>query len=304
MANSPNSACRSGACVAWYSHVAMSATRLTLLCAFAGGCLSNALLFGLWRVAEGAGESAAKKQQRPADVVQLVTAAIVPPNVAQPSELVAASAADHGADAAIAAAPAPAASDPANGGPALAGSAVSEVLTRLEAAYRERVVARAPASAPAPPAQERGTAAVPADSAVAATEAAPSAPTQPAVEVIRPAISTAYAGAATAAAAIAPQVAAVPAVAFQDAPPPAEIHYGDVNQNTYITNIREGDVYQIQMQQVAILQYMQLLGLSGGLAAPARQLGGAGHQRGALSSGITNPDNPWGFHFARPNLVH
>jgi hypothetical protein len=102
----------------------------------------------------------------------------------------------------------------------------------------------------------------------------------------------------------------MPALAAQDAPPPppSEIHYGDVNygdQNTYITNVRQGDVYLIQMQQVAMLQYMQLLGMSSGLAAPAGHVGGAGHQqqRGALSSGITNPDNPWGFHFARPHLV-
>jgi hypothetical protein len=291
-----------------------SAIRLPLLCAFAGGCLSNAVLFGLWRVAEGAGESALK-QHRTQNVVELVTAASAAPSVAQPSKLVAASAADPGHRAATEAAPTPAASDLDNDGPTPAGSAVSDVLTRLEAAYRERVGAQAPAQTSS--AQDRATAAASADGVVTAAQAAPSVPTQPVAEVIpaMPAASVAAAiapaaitPAAVAPAAIAPatlaqQVAAAPALGAQDTPPPTEIHYGDVNQNTYVTNIREGDVYLIQMQQVAMLQYMQLLGMSSGLAAPARHVGGAVHQRGALSSGITNPDNPWGFHFAPPNLV-
>ena len=298
-----------------------SAIRLPLLCAFAGGCLSNAVLFGLWRVAEGAGESALK-QHRTQNVVELVTAASAAPSIAQPSELVAASAADPAASAAdpehrvaTEAAPTPAASDLDKDGPTPAGSAVSDVLTRLEAAYRERVGARAPAQTSS--AQDRATAAASADGEVTAAQAAPSVPPQPVAEVI-PAMPVASVAAATAPAAPAPaepapaapapatlaqQIAAAPAFGGQDAPPPSEVHYGDVNQNTYITNIRQGDVYLIQMQQVAMLQYMQLLGMSSGLAAPARHVGGAVHQRGALSSGITNPDNPWGFHFAPPNLV-
>ena len=293
----------------------MSAIRLPLLCAFAGGCLSNALLFGLWRVGEGASDSAARQQHRSDNVVELVTAASATPSVAQPSEPVAASAADRGHDPASEAAVAvtPVASDLDSAGPTPAGSAVSDVLTRLETAYRERVAARAPA--PASAIQERAPAAAPPDTALAPTEAPPSVPPQPVAEVV-PAVSPV---AATAPAAFAPQVApaalapqqpaAMPALAAQDAPPPpppSEIHYGDVNygdQNTYITNVRQGDVYLIQMQQVAMLQYLQLLGMSSGLAAPGRHVGGAGRQRGTLSSGITNPDNPWGFHFAPPNLV-
>jgi hypothetical protein len=304
----------------------MSAIRLPLLFAFAGGCLCNAAVFGLWRAAEGAGDS--EQQQRSHNVVELVTAATAAPSVAQPSELVAATAADHGHEAATEAAPTPVASDLDSSGPTPAGSAVSDVLTRLEAAYRERVAARAPAQVSSTQERATATAAAPADGAVAAAETAPAVATQPVAEVI-PVIPPAPAATATdpratAPAALAPQVAAVPAFAPQVAPaalapqvaagpafaapdapppPPSEIHYGDVNQNTYITNIREGDVYLIQMQQVAMLQYMQLLGMSSGLAAPARRGGGAGHQRGALSSGITNPDNPWGFHFAPPNLV-
>lgn len=301
----------------------MNAIRLPLLYAFAGGCLSNAVVFGLWRVAERAGESALSQQHRSDNVVELVTAASAAPSVAQTSELVATTAADHGHDVATGAAPTPAASDLDSAGPTPAGSAVSDVLTQLETAYRERVAARAPAQASSTPERATAVAAAPADNAVAAAEAPPAVPTQPVAEVI-PAVSTVSAAAVTeppatapavlapqvVPAVLAPQVAAVPAVAAPDAPPPppSEIHYGDVNygdvnQNTYITNVRQGDVYLIQMQQVAMLQYMQLLGMSPGSAAPSRRAGGAGHQRGALSSGITNPDNPWGFHFAPPRLV-
>jgi hypothetical protein len=149
-------------------------------------------------------------------------------------------------------------------------------------------------------------------------EAPPSAPPQaiaevvPAIPAVSPVAATAPVALAPQAApvALAPQAAAMPAVAAQDIPPPpppeihyGDVNYGDVNQNTYITNVRQGDVYLIQMQQVAMLQYMQLLGMSSGVTAPARRAGGAGHQRGTLSSGITNPDNPWGFHFAPPKLV-
>ena len=301
----------------WYSHCAMSAIRLPLLCAFAGGCLSNAVLFGLWRVAEGAGDSALK-QHRTQNAVELVTAASAAPSVAQPSELVAASAADPEQRVATEAAPSPAASDLDNDRPPPAGSAVSDVLTRLEAAYRERVGARAPAQTSSAQDRATATAAASADGAVTAAQAAPSVPAQPVAEVIpampaaaiAPAAPAAPAPPAVAPPAVAPATlpqevaaAAAPALGAQDAPPPTEIHYGDVNQNTYITNIREGDVYLLQMQQVAMLQYLQLLGMSSGLAAPARHVGGAAHRRGALSSGITNPDNPWGFHFAPPNLV-
>jgi hypothetical protein len=288
----------------------MSAIRLPLLCAFAGGCLSNLVVFGLWRAAEGPRDSAATEQHRSHHVVELATAASATPSVAQPSELGAASAGDHRHDAAIEAAPTAAASDLDNAGPVPAGSAVSDVLTRLEAAYREGVAARGPAQASST--QERISAAAPTDTAVASAEAAPGVPPQPVAEIV-PAVPAATvseprapAPAALAPAALAPQVSAVPAVAAQDTPPPPrpDVYYGDINQNTYITNVREGDTYLIQMQQIAILQYMQLLGMSPGSAAPARHVGGAGHQRFALSSGIVNPDNPWGFHFAPPQLVH
>ncbi len=280
----------------------MSGIRLPLLCAFAGGCLSNAVLFGLWRPWEGAAASAAK-QQRADNRIELVAAASAAPSVPQATDVVA----DNAANAQPALAqPAPALDSTVATPPA--GSAVADVLTRLEAAYRERAV---PVAAPAPPsaAQEPALAAAPADNTVAVAAPPPSVPAQP-VAAVSPVLppptvtaSLTTEAPAVAPAAVAPQVAAAPAFAPQEDARPTEIHYGDVNQNTYITNVRQGDVYLFQMQQLAMLQYMQLLGASPGVAAPARRAGGAGTRRAAFPSGITNPDNPWGFRFSPPNLV-
>ena len=288
----------------------MSPIRLQLLCAFAGGCLSNAVLFGLWRTADGA--SSAQQAQPSQHVVEQVAAVTSPaPRVEQPSELDATHAAEHGQDAAPEPAPASVAQAVENGSSAPAGSAVSDVLMQLEAAYRERV-------APPAPAQARPAAA--ADDASAIAQAAPVVPAPPVAEPApvappvasvaalepRPVAPVAVAPAAIAPVAVAPAastppVAALPAFATQDAPPPSVVHYGDVNQNTYVTNVRQGDVYLIQLQQLAMLQYM--LGASSGVAAPARHVGGGGHQRTPFPSGITNPDNPWGFQFSPLNLV-
>ena len=283
----------------------MSAIRRPLLCAFVGGCLSNAVLFGLWRTTQGADTSSAQQRHPSHQVVELAMASTAAPSVEQSSEPVAANAAGQ-ARAATEPAPTEAARDLDSAGPTPAGSAVSDVLTQLEAAYRERV--SSPAQASSSP--ERATLAAPQELAMAALEPARGVSAQPIAQLIpatpaaTPAAVVEARAVAPAEPAVAPQAAALPALAAQDAPPPSQVHYGDVNQNTYnITNIRQGDVYLIQMQQLAMLQYMQLLGMSSGLAAPARPVGGGGHQRGTLSSGITNPDNPWGFHFAPPNLV-
>ncbi len=309
----------------------MSAIRLPLLCAFAGGCLSNAILFALWRTGDGAGAVASTQQRSSRQVGELVTAAAAASGAQPTSALVAAAHVAEPGRAAAEPAPIQAARDLDGAGPTPAGSSVSDVLMRLEAAYRERVSARAPAQASST--EERAT---PAGHAAAEVESARILSAQPIAEVtpaVPPPTATAAAiepravAAATPAAvtpaavalaapaavmpaavaiqapAVASQAAAAPAFAAQEVPPPSQIHYGDNNQNTYVTNVRQGDVYLVQMQQIAVLQYMQLLGLSSGLAAPARHVGGAGHQRGALSSGITNPDNPWGFRFAPPNLV-
>jgi hypothetical protein len=287
----------------------MSAIRLPLLCAFAGGCLSNAILFGLWHAADGAAASSAKEQQRYHHVAELAATAPAAPSVGQPSEL-AANAVQPAHELAREPAPAP---EVDSAGPAPAGSAVSDVLMGLEAAYRERVAARAPAQ----PAStlERADPPAPADNAAVAVEPVRAIPAPPVAEVIpvappvavaalseRRAVVPAAVAPVAVPAALAPEPAAPPAFTPQEAPPPSQVYYGDINQNTYITNVRQGDVYLIQMQQLAMLQYMQLLGLSGA-AAPQRHVGGAAARPTQFPSGITNPDNPWGFHFSPPNLV-
>ena len=293
----------------------MSAIRLPLLCAFAGGCLSNAVLFGLWRAADGASAFSAKQQHRSHEVVELVTAATAAPSVEQSSVLPAPNAVPHDRDTPAEPAPSPAATDVDSAAPMPSGSAVSDVLMGLEAAYRERVAARAPLPVSSTP--ELAVAAAPAEAPSAAPEPARVAPPQPAPEAM-PAAPTVVAAAAiepravapaamqpatAAPVALAPEAAPMPAFAGPSSAPPSVVHYGDVNQNTYITNVRQGDVYLIQMQQLAMLQYMQLLGMSSGVAAPARHVGGAAARPTQFPSGITNPDNPWGFHFAPPNLV-
>jgi hypothetical protein len=96
-------------------------------------------------------------------------------------------------------------------------------------------------------------------------------------------------------------------VAQNDVRPP-DVHIGDVNQNTYITNVRQGDVYVIQ-QQLAMLQYMQLMGTAAnvGVTQPMHASRGAGQRQPQFRqfpSTLTNLDNPWGFNFSPPNLVH
>lgn len=287
----------------------MSAVRLPLLYAFVGGCLTNAALFGVWRAVERSGDATAKQQHQPRDVAELIASAA--PSTEQAREPLAVNAVQPVRDA-VPVTGVQAASDPESDNPAPAGSPVSDVLARLETAYRERAAARAPSEAPAsPPAL-----------ALAPVEPPPVAPAQPPDPVAQaapvvaaapiaaaplapvPIAAAPLAPVAAAPAALEPQVAAGPPFGAPEPPPPTQIHYGDVNQNTYITNVRQGDVYLIQMQQLAMLQYMQMLGMSGNAAAPARHVGAAVHQRSTpFPSGITNPDNPWGFHFSPPNLV-
>ncbi|HET7541889.1 MAG TPA: hypothetical protein VFK05_18570 [Polyangiaceae bacterium] len=176
----------------------------------------------------------------------------------------------------------------------------------LEAAYRQRLIAAARAEAEA--AAQGPTIPPPAGP--------PSAPTEP-----PPAAARAVAPVAPPA----PPPAVEPPPTAPPAPPPAseppappvvvaqndarqpDIHIGDVNQNTYITNVRQGDVYVIQ-QQLAMLNYMQMLGNS---AYPAPVHPGHG-TRGAVQhppqsvpfkSTLTNLDNPWGFNFKNPYLL-
>lgn len=293
----------------------MSVIRLPLLCAFVGGCLSSAVVFGLWQADRPADAPAPKQAARKVEVVAPTRALT---NAEPRREPIVDRVVEPGPSAPAEAALTQDAKSPpeeGNGAAVPAGSAVADVLTRLEAEYRERVAAAAPAPSAPPAAIVSASTVVPVAAPVAVapttvaaapTAVAPVAALSPAAAVApAPVVSVVAAAPAPAAQAAVVQatVAAAPAYAPQSDPRTRDVHIGDTTQNTYITNVRQGDVYVMQMQQIAMLQYMQLLGMqaAGGAVAPMRQVRAVAPQR--FNSGITNPDNPWGFNFAPPNLV-
>jgi hypothetical protein len=283
----------------------MSVIRLPLLCAFAGGCLSGAVLLGIWRADTFAAAPAHKPLAQHSELVANSRALTSAEQASEISD-------DQPARAPLPVAHAEPAIAEAEVAPAPAGSAVSDVLMDLEAAYRRRLAAAAPAEAPVPLEQ----APAPANTAVAqAQPPALAAPTAVPVAAVPPPVAlVAIAPAAAAPAALAPAelpppVAAAPALVAQADSRPPDIHIGDIN-NTYITNVRQGDVYLMQ-QQVAMMQYMQLIGISSYGSPVGRPSSGAVHAaRGAkepfrqFPSTLTNLDNPWGFNLPPPNLVH
>jgi len=280
---------------------------MPVLCAFAVGCLSSAVLLGVWR-ADSQAEAAARKPRPHA-------AELVLPPVEHHSELAAdptptpTAQADRESDTNPEPQAAKDVPDVVSAPPSPGGSAVSDVLTDLEAAYRQRLIAAARAEAEA--AAERPINPPPASAAPA--EPPPEVAAQPPARVAPVALLTPPAAAPAPApaappAAIEPQVPPAPALVAQNDVRPVDVHIGDVNQNTYITNVRQGDVYVIQ-QQLAMLQYMQALATPNAASARSGHVsrGVAQHQPQQFRqfpSTLTNLDNPWGFNFSPPNLVH
>jgi hypothetical protein len=302
----------------------MFAKRPPLLLAFAGGCLSGAALIlsgvgavSLWRGGAPAISSPHRTGDRNEDVVEARVAAVPvgtrerTPGVAKTGiaaeELAHEPAAAHTID------------EASTEHPSDSGSSVADVLTRLEAAYRQGLVdgARAsanhaepspaadpatgaaePASAAGPhdvPAREQSAATAVGNSpavATAAPTAAP-APSQPAVIAVpAPPITVAV---ITPPADIAPVAypaagrgaGAAPAAAT---PEPAQSHDGtaSVTQNIHIDNLHQGDVYQ----QLAVMQYMQLFaGSPYGGYAPAPVVP-AHHHSTTTSSPFSTPALP------------
>ena len=86
---------------------------------------------------------------------------------------------------------------------------------------------------------------------------------------------------------------------------PREVHVGDVN-HVNIGSVHLGDVVQVQ-QQLALLQYMQLLALTPGARVAAPGVGfaptastprrGVPRRPAPFSTSLTDPNNPWGFDF-------
>jgi hypothetical protein len=269
----------------------MLVKRMPLLLVFAGGCLSGAVLIGFVRA-----EPDSARAPRPMDVPDRRA-----PTFAQSTESSGVDEAAANAAPEIVAAP-PRTIEP-NGGqpPSESGSSLAEVLAGLEATYRERLAAsqvREPVRPPAPEPIAPTVTAASVSQTVAATPPVPTAlalaehPTPPQSVPVP--------------AAPAPPVESEAArvVASRDDARSRDVHVGDVN-NVNIGSVHLGDV--VQVQQLALLQYMQLLALTPGarvaapgagiappVQAPRRQLP---RRPPPFSTSLTDPNNPWGFDF-------
>jgi hypothetical protein len=335
---------------------AMFASRQPLLWAFAGGCLSGALIIlsgvgavAIWRGETGPHESARQHAfvERAPELGSLAvgnTTAMrqsardddLDDDKAKPQSEPTAAADDHHEGAHADPAVQKDTPTPDAGSTNESGSSVADVLVRLETAYRQGLVptpasdtsaSDVPAGSDTHPAVA-DRAPVPQPSATA-TEAPPRevpAPVTTTVIVINntapaPADSLPAAGAAPAdvrPAEAAPAVSDAALASASDAL--ARGGYTSQTQNVHIDNLHQGDVYQVQ--QIQMLQYMQALGLSpyGGYAAPVAVPAQHNHYHTTLPgtgslpvsappfpsyiSSVTNPDNPWGYHFRSPRLTH
>lgn len=311
----------------------MLAKRLPLLSAFAVGCLTSAALIGFWRTSGAAPSPAVHHGARDRTSEPLVAANAAPSAIsdqAHPDRAPAPEATlDHG-PAGVEPPTQPSSGDTSVGSLAEPGSSVVDTLAHLEAAYRQALAVAdlrdtAPSAPPAPAPPGAGPSV--ADREPAAPPPAIEPPPPPSSEPSpqrRPArAEAAVAVADTPAppkstlqadtAAVPPEPPPLPpspwanaanAFAPPDAAPPRDAYAADTRPNVYIGNINQGDVYQVQ--QLAILQYIQLLApmAAAGNAFPGRAPRGVSARRPTpFPSTLTNPDNPWGFDFHPPVLV-
>lgn len=182
------------------------------------------------------------------------------------------------------------------------GSSVADVLARLERAYR-KVSAGPAAEASAAPVTT-----VPVAAPSASPEPAPSSPASAAV-----AAAPVNAAASAEPAAARPPAETEPAAVTEPAP---ATFVAEARPDTRAGDVSSGDRYQVE--QLAVLQYLQLLALSSyaGLSVPpprahpprAHPPGRSLYLRQTPRSAvpitvIPNPDNPWGFNFPPPALV-
>lgn len=273
----------------------MLAKRIPFLLVFAGGCLSGAVLIGFVGAAPeraAAPKRAVNLDRAPAGATQTAEGGEHDGEVHRAApELVVSP--PHDAEGAASE------SSPE-------GSSLAEVLARWEATYRAGLVAaRAPEPAPLPvaappPATESASPVVNAVPVAAPPAVAQPLPAPPALAMAAPPV---LAVTAPPAGVLAPDPA--PVIASREEPRPRDIHVGDVNHVT-IGSVHLGDVVQVQ-QQLALLQYMQLLALTPGArvaapgvgfapAAPTPRRGGP-RRPAPFSTSLTDPNNPWGFDF-------
>jgi hypothetical protein len=281
----------------------MPAKHLPLLSVFAGGCLSGAVAVAL--LANEAEPRTARAA--PASIEQ---------SVAPPRATHDAARDDVTAEAATARATStqpPQRSAHDDGGDPSAQEAtrsVADILLHLEAAYREQLAEVARSVSP-PPLAKAPVEAAP-EREPRAREQAPPAP------ALRTTSSKALPEVEAPPARVAELEAAPPApprALASETKPPSVAYAGDVQQNIYVGDVVQGDVYQLQ--QLAVLQYLQLLALSPqtrfmASAPPARGRAGLpqpgvqhtpARRRPAFPSSVTNPENPWGFVFPPPMLA-
>ena len=302
----------------------MFARRPPLLLAFAGGCLSGAalILSGIGAVSIWRGEMAASSPERARDRKDQVSEAQVAPSHAAAREGTLAAPTTKLAVEELGHEPvvAHASDDVGADHPTDSGRSVADVLTRLEAAYRQGLVDGARASeshaAPSTSAEPQTGAAASAPSAegphavagreepaapaagnsTAVATATPPTPPQPAVVAVpAPPITVAVIAPPADVAPAAPPAPALGAGAapVAEPPDPGQSHdgYASVTQNIHIDNLHQGDVYQ----QLAVMQYMQLFAGSpygaypGYVAAPVAP---AHHHSTATSSPFSTPALP------------
>ena len=308
----------------------MLGKRLPLLSGFAGGCLSSAVLLGFWLA--GAPKAAAPVTDAPRrhsaeDLSSLKSVPDPSHEQAGPDDGARRAALhgeptqgtnqvedeqqrepvrpEHGATTSGETAPDP-------------GSSVADVLGHLEASYRAALAvadvrdahasaARAPTPVAAPEAEPSAPERMAAAHVPPPPVSEPPAGEPPASPTATQAQPVVAIGAAAPAANGAPDtdtwapVAAAPPASGGEAPPRGpEAAPANIN----INNVYQGNVYQIQ--QLAVLQYIQLLAQSpsAGLAAqPRASRPGMVRTASRFPTTLTNPDNPWGFNFSPLNLV-
>jgi hypothetical protein len=314
----------------------MFAKRLPLLSAFAGGCLSSAALIGFWR-ADAAKRPAATEpsvRQRTAEtfVSPIATTSPVGEGAVPDDSSAERTAEPHGEPAARdalahgsnAAGMEPSSQPRPEGGesPTLPSSSVADVLSHLEASYRQALAVAAVGDTPAKTGRELSSTGSGAGPRIADRELPAPQPTTVLSETPPPPViaheEAALARADTAAppkkaqlsdTQVAPVADAAPVASRDDVRPrddmrPRDDYAADTHPNIYVNNVYQGDVYQVQ--QLAALQYIQLLAplAYAGLASAAPLPRGLTTRRASpFSTSLTNPDNPWGFNFRPPVLV-
>jgi hypothetical protein len=80
-----------------------------------------------------------------------------------------------------------------------------------------------------------------------------------------------------------------------------DVHVGDVHQDTYVANVRQGDT--VVVQQIPVVQYVPVFALPPQTPPTSTARRGLTRRPPPFATSLTNPDNPWGFDFPPTVLV-